>query len=219
VPEENEIPFETVGQPHDSLIKWSFGRNDVASAHCKAYCPESFIPVVDWDKVIAEPGSFVDPKLSELHTDLLFKAPLLNSARSIYFYFLIEHITNPKSDTVFRLAQYKIAIWQKIQTKSPKGTPFQLPVILPFIIHQGTEWTMPTRISDSLLLPEDASPKLLEDIQDLELDMGCIPVVVPKGQPEKIKGHILGRVTLAIMNAARENRALEFFNEHGQMIT
>ena len=224
MPDKSEIPFESVSQPHDSLIKWSFGRNEVAAAHCQAYCPDSLVPIVDWQNLMSEPGSFVDPHLTESHTDLLFKAPLLVSEsdheneKTIYFYFLIEHITNPKADTVFRLAEYKLAIWRKLADQAPKGEPFQLPVILPFIIHQGSSWTMPIRISESLQLPENAPSELLEDIRDLELDMGSIPIIVPKGQPEKLKGHILGRVTLAIMNAARENRALEFLNDHGHMI-
>lgn len=218
MPEENEITFDQVDKPHDRLIKWSFGRDYVAAAHCRAYCPEEIIPVVNWRCLTAQPGSFVDPELTESHTDLLFKAPLVNGKSSIYFYFLIEHITNPKADTILRLAEYKLDIWRSLRDQASKGTPLKNPVILAYIIHQGSEWKMPTRISELLDIPEDATEELRSAIIDEELDMGCRPVVVPKGQPEKLKGHILGRVTLAIMNAARENRALEFFNEHGGMI-
>lgn len=220
MPEENEITFDKVDKPHDRLIKWSFGRSYVASAHCRAYCPDVFVPFVDWDGLTTHPGSFVDPELTESHTDLLFKAPLVQSGDSaIYFYFLIEHITNPKADTILRLAEYKLDIWRSLRQQSPKNEAFQIPVILAYVIHQGSTWNMPTRISEMLEIPESATEELRASIFELELDMGCLPVVVPKGQPEQLKGHILGRVTLAIMSAARENRALEFFNEHGAMIS
>lgn len=220
VPEENEISFDKVDKPHDRLIKWSFGRDYVAAAHCRAYCPEVLVPFVGWDQVTSEPGSFVDPELTESHTDLLFKAPLKSKkgSASIYFYFLVEHITNPTEDTILRLAEYKLDIWRSLRAKSPKRQAFKLPVILAFVIHQGAEWKMPTRISEMLNIPADSTKEFDAAIRELELDMGCLPVVVPKGQPEKLKGHIIGRVTLAIMSAARENRSLEFFNEHGEMI-
>lgn len=149
VSKENEITFDKVDKPHDCLIKWSFSRQVVAAGHCRAYCPEAFLSVVDFDNLTSEPSSFVDPELSESHTDLLFKAPLFEQSEgdeSIYFYFLIEHITNPKADTVLRLAEYKLDIWRKLCSQAPKGAKFKLPIVLSFIMHQGSEWTMPTRI-------------------------------------------------------------------------
>ncbi len=212
--EPNEISFIGVDKPHDRLIKWSYGQLPVARDFFGNYSPDPVVAWTNWSNLAGCPGSFVSPDLVESHTDLLFKAPMLGATIPIYFYFLFEHLTNLQRMAALRLAGYKLDIWNKLRAESRKGDVFRLPYILTFVVHQGDGWTPPTKIADLMQRPKSAPAELLDCLQELELNMGYIPVTVDSG----LKGHILGRVTLALMNAASKGRGLEFFDERAEMI-
>ena len=66
-----EIP-----QPHDSLIRHTFGSPENAASLFRAQLPPSLAEVLNWERIQLESGSFVDAELRRSECDLLFRVPI-----------------------------------------------------------------------------------------------------------------------------------------------
>ena len=60
--------------PHDGLFKDVFKYPENAAGLLRSNLPEQIAREVDFESLTLVPGSFVDEKLVESHTDLLFSA-------------------------------------------------------------------------------------------------------------------------------------------------
>ncbi|HMG57638.1 MAG TPA: Rpn family recombination-promoting nuclease/putative transposase, partial [Kofleriaceae bacterium] len=58
--------------PHDALFKAVFAQPEHARGALRSVLPAAFAHALDWPTLAHCPGSFIDPALSERHTDLLF---------------------------------------------------------------------------------------------------------------------------------------------------
>jgi predicted transposase/invertase (TIGR01784 family) len=80
--------------------------------------------------------SFIDKKLRESFSDLLFSVDI--NSRQGYIYFLFEHKSYPVTDIAFQLLKYMTEIWN---TKVNKEKAEELPIIIPLVIYHGkTAW-------------------------------------------------------------------------------
>lgn len=60
--------------PHDALFKSVFQQPENAAAELQHVLPAEHVSAIDWSTLKLEPGSFVDEKLADHHSDLLFSA-------------------------------------------------------------------------------------------------------------------------------------------------
>ena len=58
--------------PHDALFKSVFQQPENAAAELQHVLPAEHVSSIDWSTLKLEPGSFVDEKLADQHSDLLF---------------------------------------------------------------------------------------------------------------------------------------------------
>jgi len=63
-------------QPHDSLIRHTFGSPGNAGSLFRAQLPPSLAEVLNWERIQLESGSFVDAELRRSECDLLFRVPI-----------------------------------------------------------------------------------------------------------------------------------------------
>jgi hypothetical protein len=134
--------------PHNALFIRVFGNPDNAASELRLVLPAPVSVLIDWSSLELCPGSFVDPQLTQRHTDLLFSARLIGSAARIYF--LFEHQSTPDRLMLFRLLRYSVWIWEAFLRDNP--TTKRLPAILPVVLHHseqaGGAWTGPTSLAE-----------------------------------------------------------------------
>ena len=198
-------------KPHDRLIKYTFGQELSASALLDGYLPETMRPDLELKILEVVPGSFVDPQLSELHTDLLYKVRFKGAP--LYMYCLFEHQSTPDPWIGARILGYKSAIWRKLSQTKPKLA--KLPPIYVLVVYSGRErWTAPLRWSETLEFPQDVSPDFLE----MEVNFRYQLIDLSQLSADEIRGDVAGRLTLSLMKAALEDRVLEWLKEAAPLL-
>ena len=71
-------------RPHDALFKAVFGQAEHARDLFLNTLPKSVCSALAWETLALEPGSFVDEKLEDCHSDLLFSIRLDGALAYIY---------------------------------------------------------------------------------------------------------------------------------------
>lgn len=145
--------MDTLNQPHDKYFRATFGEVGFASNLLTSYLPKDLLNLVDISTLEPQKESYLDKKLQEQFTDLLFRVNINN--KEGYIYFLFEHKSYQDRMVIFQLLKYMIAIWES----KLKGNE-SLPVIIPMVIyHDNGEWkpkqTLGEMILDYDLLPEN----------------------------------------------------------------
>jgi len=134
--------------PHNALVRRIFGNPDNAASELRLVLPAEISSLIDWPSLQLCPGSFVDPQLTERHTDLLFSVGL--SGREARIYVLLEHQSTPDWFMPFRLLLYIVRIWEAFLRDNPtaKRLPAIVPVVLHHSPHAGGAWSGPTMLSE-----------------------------------------------------------------------
>ena len=131
--------------PHDALFKSVFQHPGNAASELAHLLAPEFVSAIDWSTLALEPGTYVDPKLAEKRSDLLFSAALTASAEPVLVYLLFEHRSSPEPKMALRLLGYMVRIWERFSTKHADET---LPLIIPAVLsHAPDGWQAPTRFS------------------------------------------------------------------------
>ncbi|AGL03684.1 Rpn family recombination-promoting nuclease/putative transposase [Desulfoscipio gibsoniae] len=123
-----------IQNPHDKFFKETLGNVAVAKDFLNNYLPQSVMNIIDVDTLEPQKDSFINKKLQESFSDLLFKASI--NKREGYLYFLFEHKSQPSRDIAFQLLRYMVEIWN---AKISKEETYELPVIIPLVVYHGQE--------------------------------------------------------------------------------
>jgi Putative transposase, YhgA-like len=126
--------------PHDALFKSAFHAPAAAAALLRALVPAAVRAAVAWDKLVREDRSFVNTRLAQQHTDLLFSARLRTRKRR-HVYFLLEHQSTRAPTMPRRMLSYHLRIWDRFVGDRPKaGIP---PVITMLLSNARGGWKDP----------------------------------------------------------------------------
>lgn len=131
--------------PHDKFFKETFGDVTVAGDFLINYLPESVLEYIDIDTLDPQKDSFIDEKLEETFSDLLFKADIAGNEG--YIYFLFEHKSYPDKGIVFQVLRYMVEIWEaKLDREIGR-----LPIVIPLVVYHGkTNWRIPSSLGSIL---------------------------------------------------------------------
>jgi predicted transposase/invertase (TIGR01784 family) len=125
-------------RPHDALFKAAFDAPADAAALLRALLPAAVREAVAWDTLGHERGSFVDKRLADQHSDLLFSARL-RTGKPALVYFLLEHQSTRDPAMPQRMLSYQSRIWDRLVRQRPKA---QLaPVVAVLVSHVPGGWT------------------------------------------------------------------------------
>jgi hypothetical protein len=196
--------FETqlATQPHDAFFKVQFSNLDNARALFQAKLPPSLVAAVNWTGLKLEPVSFIKPSLKQLHSDLIFSAPI--AEHSIRISLIFEHQTTVDPLIPMRLGDYLFALFR--QQVQAHGLPLSPPICL--VIHQGPEpWTVSTHFSDLFALPEPLATTLAPFIPQFEYLLLDLTRLDPTRENEPQL-----KIILNLMKLARfKDQLLSFF--------
>jgi len=124
--------------PHDALFKAAFEAQGGAAALLREFLPPAVRQAVVWKTLDHERGSFVDVRLADRHSDLLFSAQLRTGAPALV-YFLLEHQSTSDPQMPRRTLAYQSRIWDRFVKEHPGAR--LAPVIAVLVSHVPGGWT------------------------------------------------------------------------------
>ncbi|MGB4755211.1 MAG: Rpn family recombination-promoting nuclease/putative transposase [Fervidobacterium sp.] len=127
--------------PHDAFFKVTFGDKDVAQDFLKHYLPAQVANAVDLNYLTKENNSFVDERLKESFTDMLYRTKI--NGEDGYIYFLFEHKSYQDPLVILQLLRYIVRIWEEKYDRKAN----RLPIIIPMVIYHGeSKWNVQTKL-------------------------------------------------------------------------
>lgn len=117
---------------HDGLFKLFLREPDTARDFLAVHLPADIRSQVRLDTLKLEPGSFVDQKLRELHSDVLYSVETAEGHAG-YIYCLVEHQSTADRMMAWRMMRYSMAV---MDAHLKKGND-TLPVVVPLLFYQG----------------------------------------------------------------------------------
>jgi predicted transposase YdaD len=153
--------------PHDKIFKEVMGNVETAKSFVENYLPKEIIEVIDFENLEPEKDSFIDKKLQDLYSDILFKTKINNS--EAYLYFLFEHKSYIDKMTGVQLLKYIIAIWEQKVYKEKKA---KLPIIIPILIYHGkSRWSEGCNLRHHIEGYKDLSENIKKYIPDYNFNI------------------------------------------------
>jgi len=128
-----------IKNPHDRLFRKSLGNKDVAKEFLSTYVPLHILAKFNVDTITICKTSYIDPKLQEKLSDIVYSAKLIDGSTG-YLYFLLEHQSTADRLIPLRILQYQLAIMNQHMEQHPKD---KLPVVYPILYYCGSDKPYP----------------------------------------------------------------------------
>ena len=124
-------------QEHDHLVKYTFTNLEHARKELCAVLPPELVAQCNWSTLCLERASFVEPRLAETYSDILYKVEL--GGYPSFIYVLFEHKSTPERLTALQLLGYVVRLLEMHvrQRQQRKESPLPLPAVVPLVFHHS----------------------------------------------------------------------------------
>ena len=160
----------TIHQPHDGFFKHSLSRVTVAKDFLQAHLSPSITQRIQWDTLRFTNRSYVNEKLAQLHSDVVYTCQL--DQKSAYIYLLIEQQTKPDPLLPFRFLQYNVSLLKEhIAQRQEKYKKRPLPVVINLCLYSGKKTPYPHSVDiyDCFQDPALARAELFKPLSLIDL--------------------------------------------------
>jgi predicted transposase/invertase (TIGR01784 family) len=120
-----------LSQPHDATFKKLFGEREIAKDVIEKNLPKEVLDELDMESLERLDGSFINEKLKETFSDIIYGVKLNN--RDAYIALLMEHKSYTDKLAIFQVAGYILDVWRKTIEDGKK----ELPVVIPLLVYHG----------------------------------------------------------------------------------
>jgi predicted transposase/invertase (TIGR01784 family) len=152
---------------HDHFFRESMVRIELAKRLLFAFVKVLILKNIDFSTFEIYKGDWIDEKLKESRSDILYRAKLLS--QNEYFYFLFEHKSSPDKNTPYQIHRYMHQIWDEHKKQNPFAR--KLPVVLSIIVYHGKDtWNISNSIKPLFAIIEGAEeyiPDFRSEVIDL----------------------------------------------------
>ncbi|MBN1218943.1 MAG: Rpn family recombination-promoting nuclease/putative transposase [Anaerolineae bacterium] len=172
----------TISNPHDRFFRESFSHQETARDFLQHYLPPAVRDHLDLSSLEISKDSFIDSKLQEHFSDLLYKVALRQGGET-YIYVLFEHKSYPDPLIAFQLLRYMVRIWEQALKQQEKLLP-----VLPVVMYHGqAKWQVNLNFVGLFDLPEALQPFVpdyeywlcdLSQYSDIDIKAGVERVVI-----------------------------------------
>ena len=136
---------QSIYNPHDAAFRSAFRDRELAKDFFRNYLPEKFTRHIDFNALEITDGTYVDEKLKDKHSDIVYKIRI--NGLTAFLYLLFEHQSTPNPMMVFRLLCYMVNLWKEYADQHPDEQ--RLPFVMPVVLYHGTKkWTSPMHFSE-----------------------------------------------------------------------
>jgi len=157
------------------------------------------VALLDLNTLELTKDSFIDQRLREYYSDLLYRVQLKNGT-SAFVYLLLEHKRQAKRLTVVQVLRYIVEIWESPLAQIEGKTV--LPPVIPIVVYHGDQpWPYGQSLHAILSLPAELAPYVPEFRYEL-CDLAGLA-------DADIKGAVLLRVALLVMKHIADPRLAE----------
>ena len=182
-----------VSKPHDHLFRAVFREETEATGLLRAYLSEAVSRELLWSSIEVQAVSFIDDRLRESESDLLYAIQRKAGGAPVWLYVLLEHQSTPDVWLRLRLLKYSIRIWERDRRRHPKEE--QLRLIVPLVLYQGERgWRIACEFSE-LFAEELRSWPGVPRYEHLLVDQTEVG-------PDELRGELRGRIAQLAMMAA-----------------
>jgi len=174
--------------PHDRFFKESLSRTDMVTDFLENYLPDRLSGIIDIGNIRIQKDSFVDKKMNEFFSDVVYKVKC--KGKNAYLCFLFEHKSYPDSDVSIQLLKYMVSLWElKIKQNEKKF------LIIPLLIYHGkAKWNIGLKLIDCIEEFPDELNLFLPDFEYLLYDLSSY-------SKEEIKGYGIVRVLFEVLKS------------------
>lgn len=140
--------------PHSEFFVNVIGRRENALDLLKQILPKTIQRHLVLDSLVIEKGSYVDEKLHDHFSDLIFSVKLKNGSVG-RIYCLLEHKSAPEYLVALQLLRYMALEWNEM-LKQEKIYGNRLPPIIPIVVYQGNDdWPVSQEFQTVVDFPSD----------------------------------------------------------------
>ena len=182
-----------VAQPHDHLFRAVFGKETEAAGLLQAHLPPAISDELVWSSLKWQSVSFIDDRLRDSESDLLYAVRRKASGAPAWIYVLLEHQSTPDPWLRLRLLKYSCRIWERDRARFPKEE--QLRPIVPLVWYQGERGWRHAREFSELFAEDVRGWPGVPRYAHLLIDQSA-------AEPENVHGALHGRVAQLAMMAA-----------------
>ncbi|MFO0982508.1 MAG: Rpn family recombination-promoting nuclease/putative transposase [Planctomycetota bacterium] len=126
---------------HDAIVKKILALPEHMAAELRAVLPREVSELLDFGTLELLSGSYVDERLRETQSDLLFRV-LTRDHEPVLIHVLFEHKSTPGPDLLDQVLGYKQRIWVDHRARHP--APAKLPPIIAVVLcHGRSTWSGP----------------------------------------------------------------------------
>jgi predicted transposase/invertase (TIGR01784 family) len=176
--------------PHDHFFRKMWSDRDLALDFLQNYLPASVMAVADLGTLEIQKDSFVEKRLRDYFSDILYRVALAGEPG--YVYLLFEHKSHPERWIHLQQLEYMPQIW-RLFLKQEKGRNRRLPIIVPMVFyHGGEKWSGKRRFAELFAGPVEKLSPYLPDFESILFDFSPF-------SDQEIRGRVLLRATLMLM--------------------
>lgn len=174
------------------------------------YLSTELLKRVDLDSLEPEKDTFIDEKMKEHFSDLLFKAQI--GGETGYFYFLFEHKSYPSDDIVLQLYRY---LGEIFHAKVNKEKALEVPIVLPLVIYHGKKrWNAPGSLNE--MIP--GKSKYAADVSKYIPNFEYVLFDFSPWTDAEIYGQAILRAYIMLVKANNQSAGEEFVEEFIRII-
>ena len=174
-----------IDNPHDKLFGKSLEDSEAMRQFLSLNLPDNVKDKLNLDTLSQEPDYFVDGKMKDLFSDLIFNVELENGYKKGYIVNLLEHKSTVKKGVAFQLLKYMVRIWEKTENKD------NLPLIIPIIFYHGQrEWNISRNFSGLMSDNFAWADNLIPDFEYYIYTFGELVETIPEMTVPKLKLYI-----------------------------
>ena len=149
---------------HSEFFVNIIGRKENALAFIKRVLPEGVQNQLLLDTLTVEKDTYVDEKLKDHFSDLVFSVKLKNG-RLGKIYCLVEHKSAPEYLVALQLVRYMALEWNEMY-KQGQIFNHKLPPIIPIVVYQGLDdWAVSQNFQNIVDFPSDDFKAYIPDFQ------------------------------------------------------
>ncbi len=127
---------DQIPKPHDRFFKLAFTDTSKAVALLKGMLPATLVGLLDLDNLELDSNSYIDERLKEHFSDLVYNCTYQGSSFSLKVVLLFEHKSYVSKHIHLQLLRYMLNVWERMEANKEPLCP-----VIPLLVYHGdVQW-------------------------------------------------------------------------------